>query len=289
MKNGYRILAIATFAGWAAPVQAQSSTAPDALDHLRAPPGQKVRYEVFTTAEALSPADTNGLPDVYLRDVVAGTTELVSIGPDGKTGPHGSEEPSVSGDGSFVAFVTRNALSEKDDNDLSDVYAFDRTSRQVHLVSRNYLGGAGNAPSSQPIVSWGGQYVAFSSPASNIIRGDNNYVSDVFLWPRVTKIPRIVSRRADGEPFSKPSFLPSVSSAGVFVGFRSLEQIFGDQDGRDFAYFVVEAPGHSGQVYKALYWVDAVTFSVRGELPGGPASATEARTQPPATTPATAP
>ena len=39
------------------------------------------RYLVFGTGSALVPGDTNGLYDVYVRDLLRGTTSRVSLGP----------------------------------------------------------------------------------------------------------------------------------------------------------------------------------------------------------------
>ena len=68
--------------------------------------------------------DTNGETDVFVRDLQAGTTALVSGNQAGTaTGNGRSEVPVISGDGRFVAFVSRASdLVADDNNDRRDVF-----------------------------------------------------------------------------------------------------------------------------------------------------------------------
>src|SRR5262249_11844566 len=62
------------------------------------------RRVVFATADGLVPADVNGQTDVYVRDLVAESTTLVSVGASGDGGDAYSDSPSMSDDGMRVAF-----------------------------------------------------------------------------------------------------------------------------------------------------------------------------------------
>src|SRR5215212_3638935 len=63
------------------------------------------RFVVFDSDSAtVVPGDTNGRRDVFVRDVLAGTTQRVSVGPGGVEANFGSEWPSISADGRYVAF-----------------------------------------------------------------------------------------------------------------------------------------------------------------------------------------
>ena len=64
---------------------------------------------LFTTAESLVAADTDGRADVYGRG--AGGTTLISIGPDGGNGPFDAGFPSLSADGSSAFFATAESLA----------------------------------------------------------------------------------------------------------------------------------------------------------------------------------
>jgi hypothetical protein len=65
------------------------------------------RYIVFvSSASNLVPNDTNGVEDVFLRDTQIGTTERVSLGPNGRQANHESLFASISANGRYVAFST---------------------------------------------------------------------------------------------------------------------------------------------------------------------------------------
>jgi Tol biopolymer transport system component len=64
------------------------------------------RFVAFETSASLVPADTNGIADIYLRDRQSGTTTLISTTPGGDPGNGESHFPSISSDGSAVAFTS---------------------------------------------------------------------------------------------------------------------------------------------------------------------------------------
>ena len=82
--------------------------------------GRYVAYE--SSASDLVPADTNGVSDIFVRDRQRGTTERVSVDSGGGEGNGGSETPSVSAGGRFVAFASRAShLVPGDTNGFEDV------------------------------------------------------------------------------------------------------------------------------------------------------------------------
>ena len=89
----------------------------------------------------------------------------------------------------------------------------------------------GNGPSGRPILTGDGQAIAFQSSASNLVVGDNNRVSDIFLAPNplapaqpAIPKPQLVSVFSNGNPTIQFNDGPSVLSAnGQFVVFNSLE------------------------------------------------------------------
>ena len=74
------------------------------------------------------PGDTNGSPDVFVRDRQTGTTQRVSVGPGGVQGNgDSSQRPSISADGRFVAFSSdASNLVPGDTNGVDDVFVRDR-------------------------------------------------------------------------------------------------------------------------------------------------------------------
>ncbi|HEX8580952.1 MAG TPA: hypothetical protein VF640_01415, partial [Acidimicrobiales bacterium] len=138
-------------------------------------------------------ATKSDVRQVYVRDVVAGRTALVSVSTDGEAGDASSWAPAISADGRFVAFESRAG-------NFGDV-ALDRTHVWVHdrdadadglydevggvttvLVSRSASPGAtsgeeGNGNSgfvAGPVISDDGRYVVYTSTASNLVRRDTN-------------------------------------------------------------------------------------------------------------------
>jgi hypothetical protein len=90
------------------------------------------------------------------------------------------------------------------------------------VVSRSATGAIGDAGSLFPRVSADGRRVAFSSTASNLVPGDRNGESDVFLRDLTTRRIVRVSGALGGAPANGPSYPLSVSPAGRFVTFWSL-------------------------------------------------------------------
>lgn len=132
----------------------------------------------WSKASNLTPEDDNNGADVFVRDFRAGTIERISVGVrrDG-----GSLQPSISSDGSRVAFFSFRDLTAEDTNDHADIYVFDRVTRLLTLVTTAPAGEPSNGPSFRPALAPDGSAVALHSFATNLISNDTNGASDVFL------------------------------------------------------------------------------------------------------------
>ena len=153
------------------------------------------RFVAFRSgATNLVVGDTNGIPDVFVRDRKAQVTRRVSVGPAGRQANALSFEPAISADGRFVAFRSgATNLVAGDTNDTYDVFVRDRV---AHLTRRVSVGPAGLQPNSLsyfPAISADGRFVAFVSHASNLVAGDTNLAADVFVRDRVAQVTRRVS------------------------------------------------------------------------------------------------
>jgi Tol biopolymer transport system component len=125
----------------------------------------------------------------------------------------GSFAPVMSADGRFVAFVSgANNLATNDDRTpYLDVFVRDRAAGTTLLVSVSTNGtGGGNADASFPMISAGGRFVAFASAASNLVPGDTNNASDVFVRDLVAGTTTLASVDLTGR--SPPSPNPTQSS-----------------------------------------------------------------------------
>ncbi len=145
------------------------------------------RYVVFySTSSDLVPNDNNQNGDVFLRDLVAGTTQLISITCNGGgSGNNLSEYPQISADDRYVTFHSyATDLTPGDFSlDSGSVFRRDLQAGSTVLVSEDLsLFGEGNGNSYNPTISDDGSVVSFLSLASDLILGDANGVSDAFAW-----------------------------------------------------------------------------------------------------------
>ena len=161
------------------------------------------RFVAFQTrAGNLAPGDTNGVLDVYLRDRLSGTTELVSVAIGGGAAGGDSAGPQLSGDGRFVVFQSvADDLVPGDLNVAVDVFVRDRLLGTMERIS--HVSGA-----TQPVITPDGRYVAFL--------GGNN----VFVQDRQTGTMELVSVDMGGQP-AGGSAAPSITADGRFVAFSS--------------------------------------------------------------------
>ncbi|MEU7650005.1 RICIN domain-containing protein [Streptomyces huasconensis] len=197
------------------------------------------RYAAFTSdAASLVPGDKNLAPDVFVRDRSAGTTERVSLTDgDAESSPaEWSDEPSISGDGRYVAFESvARALVNGDTNNQRDVFVRDRVAGTTQRVSVATNGTQSNNWSFAPSVSADGRYVAFTSGASNLVAGDTNGADDVFVHDRQTRTTQRVSVAGGGAQGNAESRTPSLSADGRHVAFTSAASnlVAGDTNGAE--------------------------------------------------------
>ena len=90
------------------------------------------------------------------------------------------------------------------------------------LVSADPSGAEGNHFSSPGVISGNGRYVAYSSMASNLVDGDVNGKTDVFVYDRTTGRNELISLASDGTQGNNDSFLPTISHDGRYVAFASI-------------------------------------------------------------------
>jgi Tol biopolymer transport system component len=161
------------------------------------------------------------------------TTERVSLGAAGQA-DSASFNPSLSADGRLVAFASdATNLVAGDTNGVRDIFVRDGQTAATELVSLGGLGPPANGGNFFPAISADGRYVAFQSVATNLVGGDNNGASDVFVRDRQTGLNERVSVRAVAVDGNADSALPAISSDGRYVSFVSLASnlVLGDANG----------------------------------------------------------
>jgi Tol biopolymer transport system component len=195
------------------------------------------RYVAFTSqgTNLTTPAGS-GHVEVYLRDMIAGTTTRVTVPPSSPSSfPNGSStQVSISASGDWIAFASgASNLIAGDVNSVQDIFLYSRLSASLSGVTVNPLNLIGNGESHSPRVSDTGEFVAFYSSASNLTPGDTNANLDVFVWERADDTFTRASRSAAGASGNGASYGGSVSSDGVWVAFASSASnlVTGDTNG----------------------------------------------------------
>lgn len=170
-------------------------------------------------------ADANGTNfDVFIRDLAAGTTRLVSINVLGNaTASEGSIFPVINADGRFVAFESFAVdLSNTPDRiGSNDVFVRDMTAGVTVQASVSTTGASADANSTEPVLSADGRTIAFQTSA-NLAPNDSNNRDDIYVRNLTAGTTTLVSATAGGAPGNSfGSFNPSISADGRFVAFAS--------------------------------------------------------------------
>lgn len=183
------------------------------------------RFVAFASdATNLVPLGTNGNKHIFVYDRRLGVTELVSIASNGTQGNGHSSWPTISSDGSVVAFESdANNLVPNDSNSVTDIFVHERSTGITTRANVHSNGAQANGASMlAPALSANGQYVAFGSLASNLVDDDDNQKLDVFVHDRVTGGTERVSVSSTGQQGNDhATYFVSMSGDGRFVAFRS--------------------------------------------------------------------
>ncbi|MGI8801145.1 MAG: TolB family protein [Solirubrobacteraceae bacterium] len=206
------ILAAVPVAGWATSLPERTFPV--------SPPGIAAGTDAVVSNDGGSVVfDAGG--NIFLANVLTGADRLISGGPGAVPGNGLSAQPAVSADGSVVAFASAAAnLTGGDVNGMTDVFVR-AGSGDVETVSVAADGGPANGASSQPALSADGRYVVFTSTASNLVAGDGNGLSDVFLRDRQAHTTVRVSVGRGAVQANGPSSTPAISGDGRVISFAS--------------------------------------------------------------------
>ncbi len=182
--------------------------------------GRFVAFDSF--ASNLVPGDTNGTGDVFVRDLLNGTTERVSVDWGGAQGDGSSYSPSISADGRYVAFASESTnFVVGATNGWTRIFVRDRQNGTTECASVGPTGVPASLDCEDPAISADGNFVAFDSFSSDLVLGDANGMWDVFVRDRVSSITERVSVDSAGMEGNGNSYAPSLSGDGHYVAFAS--------------------------------------------------------------------
>lgn len=203
------------------------------------------RYVAFeSTSTNLTPGDSNGLRDIFVKDRLTGAVENITNLAVGQYGPVPDHNfnPAISGNGRFVAFESKGYYQVTFGASPSanrSIWVYDRTARTFALAIQDPVFDPPDRDCLNPSLSYDGQFVAWQSQAANIERAydpmtftstpysnashiSQVYVTDLTL-PRASGPIKLLSRNnvsattgANGE-----SVDPHVSANGLYVSFNS--------------------------------------------------------------------
>jgi Tol biopolymer transport system component len=200
--------------------------------------GRYVAFSSLARNLVTSQIDTTNTGDVFLYDRVTGDMALASHqAGDPVRATNGSsslaQKLGMTPDGRWILFPSRGTSlvsGQIDTNAGDDLFLYDRTTGDVILVSRSASSPAtaGNAASPLlyiPAISPDGRYVAFLSPATDLVAGqvDTNGQDDLFLYDRLSGTVTLISHQ-DGIPATAGngrSALPFFSEDGLYLLFSS--------------------------------------------------------------------
>lgn len=195
--------------------------------------GRFVAFE--SDATNLIAGDTNGFTDIYLKDMQTGAVTRVSVDSSGAQADNNSSSPSISGDGRYVAFATdADNLAPNDVNGVRDIIVRDVQGGVTMRASVD-----ANATSFDPVISLDGRFVAFSSSATNLVGGDTNGKTDVFVFAIQTGQVTRESINTNGEQGDQDSSYPAISGDGRYLAFASGSTNFMTEDTNQQTYAYV--------------------------------------------------
>jgi len=207
--------------------------------------GRYIAFQSFATN--LVSVDTNAMIDVFVHDTQTGVTTRESVTSSGTEGIAASTDPSINGDGLYVAFQSSSNFVATDTNMLNDIYVREK---QFGITSRESVdsnGTGGNRGSYLPSMSNGsnGSRVAFSSDADNLVADDTNGNEDVFVRTSVTTRASVSTGGTEG---ILRSYRPSVSADGRVAFTSGANNLVADDTNRQSDIFVHNTSGGTTRV-----------------------------------------
>jgi Tol biopolymer transport system component len=194
------------------------------------------RYAVFYSPSTdLVEGGSNGGDQIYLYDRVLRGLALISRNPAGDPCNGSCNDPSISANGRFVAYVSdaTDLTASPADGAHWNIFLYDARAGTTEQVTVGTGGTAPDGTSLDPVVSSSGRLVGYSSDASNLVDGDTNGLYDAFLADRSRGTTTRISLGPSGAEGDSGSFSPVISSSGRVVLFPSYASnlVVGDANG----------------------------------------------------------
>jgi len=195
------------------------------------------RYVVFwSSGGGFVDIDSNGHPDVFMRDLQTGSTTRVSEGEGGEQGLSPSKHPFITKDGRYIVFDSwAQNITPGDTANLYDIILKDTLSGLTRRVSLDMNGLDPDGHSNHPTLSQDGRYVFFESGATDLVPTTDNGWVDIYRYGPIPRDPLIdIDLNGSDGPVTIPLGVP----ATVSIAFDA-----GDHTGTHFDWWLwAEAP-----------------------------------------------
>lgn len=187
-----------------------------------------------SNASNLIAGDTNGVQDIFVHVVNTGSTSRVSVDSSGAEANGASDAPSISNDGSIVAFDSMATnLVAGDTNSTRDVFVHDQLTGATSRISLAAGAVQANGHSFEPSLAGNGTKIAFDSDATNLVAGDLNGDQDVFVVTLSSGAIVRASVDSSGNESNGDAAEASLTEDGALVAFYSngTNLVAGDTNG----------------------------------------------------------
>jgi Tol biopolymer transport system component len=222
------ILSIASFIGSAAPAQTTTRVSVDSSgaqgNNYSGTYGDAIsadgRFVAFGSGATNLVAGGSPLQwEIFRHDNATGATALVSVDAAGTPGPAGSFYPSISADGSVVAFESDSGFGTGDSNGRTDIFVHDFTNGVTALMSLSPNGTQWADACHNAAISGDGRFVAFHKLHPTTMY---HFRTDVYVRDRVAGTTAVVNVNTSGvQTGGTYSSDPSISFDGRYIAFAS--------------------------------------------------------------------
>jgi Tol biopolymer transport system component len=182
------------------------------------------RFVAYTTVLDLPNDKDDNADDVVRLDRRTGALVHVSVAFNGEPFiSGGANAPSISGDGSLVAFVSDggDSVVDEDTGNGQQVYVRNVAAGTTQEVSKAQGGGKPDGSANEPAISQDGRFVAYAASSTNLVGGAAAGRGGVFRRDLARGQNVLVSVRTDGTPTEAASGQPAITPDGAMVAFTS--------------------------------------------------------------------
>jgi hypothetical protein len=199
--------------------------------------GNIILYESLATNIAPGGDGNGAISDVFAFNKATGTNQVLSLTPGGGFGAAESNKPRISCNAGFYVFESKSNLAQGPvQSNVRNLYQATFPNGAKRLVTVGLNNAAANGDSRNARISNDGRFVFFESDASNLVSGDTNAVSDVFVadLSGASVAIRRLSTSTAGVQGNGASRRPFIPCDGAFMTFESEANnlVVGDSNGQ---------------------------------------------------------